>query len=123
MKDSLFFLNEFNVNFIVVMVYKFKGLEFDNVMIWDDFEDVDRVWRRGDKYVLISIDLVFGDVDILVFVDEINLMYVVVMWVKKCVFLNKSIVIFLAFSSYGNVSMYDEIANGFAFFLERFLFW
>jgi F-box protein 18 (helicase) len=120
LKDSSFLSNELNANFIVATAHKSKGLEFDNVMIWDDFEDVDRVWRRGDKYVSISTDPVFGDADTLVPVDEINLTYVAVTRAKKRVFLNKSIATLLAFPSHGNVPMYDETANGFALFPERF---
>ena len=120
LKDSSFLSNELNANFIVATAHKSKGLEFDNVMIWDDFEDVDRVWRRGDKYVSISTDPVFGDADTLVPVDEINLTYVTVTRAKKRVFLNKSIATLLAFPSHGNVPMYDETANGFALFPERF---
>ena len=120
LEDGSFLSNELNADFIVATAHKSKGLEFDNVMIWDDFEDVDRVWRRGDKYVSISTDPVFGDSDILVPVDEINLTYVAVTRAKKRVFLNKSIASLLTFPSHGNLSMYDEVAESFDLFAERF---
>jgi len=119
LRDSAFLSNELNANFIVATAHKSKGLEFDNVMIWDDFEDITRVWRRGGEYVSINLDPVFGNSHTLVPVDEINLTYVAVTRAKKRVFLNKSIATLLAFPSHGNLLMQPEVANGFARFPER----
>jgi F-box protein 18 (helicase) len=64
-------------HFVLSTAHKAKGLEFSEVLLWDDFVDVSRVRRNGDGFVHDAFDA-FTDsyttekVD----ADEINLAYV-----------------------------------------------
>lgn len=82
-------------DFILTTAHKSKGLEFDNVMIWNDFENVHDVRairsKVGNHYVKIRDDPFEGTVKIDVPVDEINLAYVAVTRARRRVFLNANL--------------------------------
>lgn len=58
----LIFDDELDVIIILIIVYKVKGLEWDFVCLYDDF----------------NVDLLFFDIDLGKCDDELNLIYVVV---------------------------------------------
>ena len=73
--------NAHAADFIVTTAHKSKGLEFDNVMLWDDFEQVDRVQavRTSTSAHYYKKEMtVFGEETVEIPVDEINLAYVAV---------------------------------------------
>ena len=89
--------NDQVADFIITTAHKSKGLEFDNVMLWDDFEDIESVstnnFIRGPRtYVKTESNEFFGGFrQVEISVDEINLTYVAVTRAKKRVFLSKQI--------------------------------
>jgi len=100
--------NAHAADFIVTTAHKSKGLEFDNVMLWDDFEKVDRVqaiktstYKNGARETSVRYykkELTdFGEETVEVPVDEINLAYVAVTRARKRVFLNASLARLLLF--------------------------
>ena len=83
--------NAHAADFIVTTAHKSKGLEFDNAMLWDDFEQVDRVQavRTSTSAHYYKKEMtVFGEETVEIPVDEINLAYVAVTRARKRVFLN-----------------------------------
>ena len=92
--------NAHAADFIVTTAHKSKGLEFDNVMLWDDFEQVDRVQavRTSTSAHYYKKEMtVFGEETVEIPVDEINLAYVAVTRARKRVFLNASLARLLLF--------------------------
>ena len=83
--------SEHMADFVLSTAHKSKGLEWDSVLIWNDFINIDCAVKYGDNYVLRE-EGVFGDTTVKdIDVDEINLLYVAVTRARKRVFLNNAL--------------------------------
>ena len=83
--------NEHMADFVLSTAHKSKGLEWDSVLIWNDFININQVVKLGDQY-MVQVSNMFDDVNRKpVDVDEINLLYVAVTRARKRVFLNTAV--------------------------------
>lgn len=82
-----------SAHFLLSTAHKSKGLEYDSVLLWNDFAEVASVTKvRDDRYVSISASDEFGVSVDPVASDEINLLYVAATRAKKELFLPPSLV-------------------------------
>ena len=97
--------NEQLADFVLSTAHKSKGLEWDNVVIWSDFQSLSCAWFSGNKHTCLTPSEgagAFFEMNELgeavkIDPDEINLVYVAITRARKRVFLTQDLTRLLSF--------------------------
>lgn len=97
--------NEHVADFVLSTAHKSKGLEWDNVVIWSDFQSLSCAWFSGNKHTCLTPSEgagAFYEINemgeaVKIDPDEINLVYVAITRARKRVFLTQDLTRLLSF--------------------------